>query len=138
MQPLWTMGLPRGIIAKDYNLLSLGATFAMIRYPLRLHYLMRFASLLLTLMWDAGRFLLLCLRPSPALAAENLVLRKQLARYQERHVKPQRATNAMRIALVWLSHWFDWRSALRIVKPETFIHPHPPGICVLWRTKPKP
>src|SRR5262249_21964905 len=75
-KPHWTMGLPRGIIAKSYNLLSLGATFAMIRYSRRLHYLMRFASLLLTLMCDAGRFLLLCLRPSPALAAENLVLRK--------------------------------------------------------------
>jgi putative transposase len=137
-KPQWTMGLPRGIIAKDYNLLSLGATFAMIRYPRRLHYLMRFARLLLMLLWDAGRFLLLCLRPSPALAAENLVLRKQLALYQERHVKPRRATNAMRIALVWLSHWFDWRSALRIVKPETFIHWHRQGFRLFWRWKSKP
>jgi len=29
--------------------------------------------------------LLLCLRPSSTLAAENLLLRKQLALYQERH-----------------------------------------------------
>ena len=28
-KPLWTMRLPRGIIVKDYNLLSLGVTFAM-------------------------------------------------------------------------------------------------------------
>ena len=29
-KPLWTMRLPRGIIVKDYNLLSLGVTFAMV------------------------------------------------------------------------------------------------------------
>jgi putative transposase len=110
----------------------------MIRNPRRLHHMMRFARLLLTLLCDAGRFLLLCLRPSPALAAENLVLRKQLALYQERHVKPRRATNAMRIALVWLSHWFDWRSALRIVKPETFIHWHRQGFRLFWHWKSKP
>jgi hypothetical protein len=88
---------------------------------------MQFALPLLTLVCDAGRFLLLCLRPSSALAAEILFLRKQLALYQERHVKPRRATNAMRIALVWLSSWFDWRPALRIVQPETFMRWHRQG-----------
>jgi hypothetical protein len=34
---------------------------------------------LLTLLLDGMRFLVLCLRPAPALAAENLFLRKQLA-----------------------------------------------------------
>src|SRR5919206_369498 len=115
------MWLPRGIIAKDYNHLSLGATFAMTRCPRRLHDLMRFAGLLLTLLWDAGRFLLLCLRPSPALAAENLFLRKQLAFYQERQVKSRRATDATRLALIWLSRWFDWRQALALVQPATFL-----------------
>jgi hypothetical protein len=42
----------------------------------------------------------LCLRPSPALAAENLFLRKQLALYQERHTTPRCATNTTRLALV--------------------------------------
>ncbi len=37
-----------------------------------------------------GIYLGLCLRPSPILAAENLFLRKQLALYQERQVKPRR------------------------------------------------
>jgi hypothetical protein len=41
-KPLWTMGLPRGIIARDYNLLSLGAPFAMTRCPQRLRNLMWF------------------------------------------------------------------------------------------------
>jgi predicted signal transduction protein with EAL and GGDEF domain len=44
---------------------------------------------LLVLIADAVRYLGLCLRPSPALAAENLFLRKQLALYQERQVKPR-------------------------------------------------
>jgi hypothetical protein len=51
------------------------------------------AYTLLRLLGDALHFLLLCLRPSAALAAENLFLRKQLALYQERHVQPRRATN---------------------------------------------
>ena len=38
-------------------------------------------AMLLALIADAARYLRLCLRPSPALAAENLFLRKQLALY---------------------------------------------------------
>jgi putative transposase len=83
--------------------------------------LLSFASLLFTLLGDTGRFLCLCLRPSPAFAAENLFLRKQLALYQERHTTPRRATNAIRIALVWLSHFFDWRQVLVIVQPATLL-----------------
>jgi hypothetical protein len=58
------------------------------RFTRLLRLLIRLACTLLILLVDAVRFLLLCLRPSPALAAENLFLRKQLALYQERHVKP--------------------------------------------------
>ena len=77
-------------------------------------------STLFTLLVDAACSLLLCLRPSTALAAENLFLRKQLALYQEREVKPRRATNTTRLALVWLGRWFDWRQALAIGQPATF------------------
>ena len=59
-----------------------------------------FASTLLAFVVDGVRFLRLCLRPPTTLAAENLFLRKQLALYQERHVKPRRATNTTRLALV--------------------------------------
>jgi hypothetical protein len=76
--------------------------------------------MLCTLLLDAMRFLQCCLRSPAALAAENLFLRKQLALYQERHVKPRCATDAIRVALVWLSQWFDWPSALTIIQPETF------------------
>jgi hypothetical protein len=53
------------------------------------------------------------------MAAEDLFLRKQLAQYQERQVKPRRANDATRIVLVWLSRFFDWRKALVIIQPAT-------------------
>ena len=95
------------------------------------------ATMLISFIVDAVCSLGLCLRPSPALAAENLFLRKQLALYEERQVKPRRATDAMRLAMVWLSYWFDWRSALRIVKPETFTRWHRQGFRLFWRWKSK-
>src|SRR5262245_24324000 len=79
------------------------------------------ASMLISLSVDAVCYLGLCLRPSPALAAENLFLRKQLALYQERHVKPRRVTNTIRLALIYLARWFDWRQALAVVQSATLI-----------------
>ena len=58
-----------------------------------LHSVLHLTGTLLTLMVDVVRFLCLCLRPSPVLAVENLFLHKQLAFYQEHHVKPRRATD---------------------------------------------
>ena len=45
-------------------------------------------TMLRSLIVDVMCYLGLCLRSSPALAAENLFLRKQLALYQERQIKP--------------------------------------------------
>ena len=104
----------------------------------RLRHIGQLATMLLSLITDAGCYLGLCLRPSPALAAENLFLRKQLALYQERQVKPRQATNAIRLAMVWLSLRFDWRSALSIVQPQTFIRWHRQGFSWFWRYKSKP
>jgi putative transposase len=95
------------------------------------------ATMLISFIVDAVCYLRLCLRPSPALAAENLFLRKQLALYEERQIKPRRATNAMRLAMVWLSYWFEWRSTLRIVNPETFTRWHRQGFRLFWRWKSK-
>jgi putative transposase len=92
-------------------------------------------SMLLTLAGVAIRYFGLCLWPSYTLAAENLILRKQLALYQERKVKPRRATNATRIAMVWLSRWFDWRQALAVVQPKTFIRWHRQAFRLFWRWK---
>jgi transposase InsO family protein len=93
---------------------------------------------LIAVLLDAGRFLVLCLRPSPALAAEKLFLRKQLALYQERQVKPRQATDAIRLVMVWLSRWFDWRSALSIVTPETFTRWYRQCFRWFWRCKSTP
>ena len=49
------------------------------------------------------------LRSRAQLAAENLFLKKQLALYLERQVKPRRADDATRMALVALSRFVDWR-----------------------------
>jgi hypothetical protein len=94
--------------------------------------------MLLSLIIDAVCYLGLCLRPSPALAAENFFLRKQLALYQERQVKPRQATNAIRLVMIWLSRWFNWRSALSIVTPETFTRWHRRGFRWYWRWRSKP
>ena len=54
-----------------------------------LHDIRQLVSTLLKLSADAGRFLVFSLRPSPALAAEVLFRRKQLALYEERQIKPR-------------------------------------------------
>jgi putative transposase len=107
----------------------------MTRYPSLLHNLVPLACTLLMLLMDAWRVLLLCLRPSPALAAENLFLRKQLALYQERRIKPRRPMHTTRMALPWLAHWFDWHHALVLVQPATLIRWHRQGFRLFWRWK---
>ena len=71
-------------------------------------------------------------------AAENLFLKKQLALYLERQVKPRRADDATRIVLVALSRLVDWRRVLLVVKPDTFIRWHRRGFALFWRWKSKP
>ena len=66
------------------------------------------------------------MRSRVQLAAENLFLRKQLALYRERTVKPRRADDATRIVLVGLSRCLAWRELLVIVKPETLMRPSVP------------
>jgi transposase InsO family protein len=75
------------------------------------------------------------LRSHAHLAAENLFLRKQLALYLERQVKPRRADDATRITLVALSRFVGWRGLLTIVKPDTLIRWHRKGFRLLWRWK---
>ena len=87
---------------------------------------------------DCCRFLLLNLRSRSSLAAENLFLRKQLALFQEREVKARRATDSTRFLMVFLGKFFDWRSALVIVKPDTLIRWHRNGFRLFWRWKSKP
>jgi hypothetical protein len=68
---------------------------------------------------DLARFAASGVRSHAHLAAENLFLKKQLALYVERQVRPRRADDATRIALVALSQLVDWRRILTIVQPAT-------------------
>jgi putative transposase len=87
---------------------------------------------------DFTRFLGGLLQSRSTLAAENLFLRKQLALYQERQVRPRRATDATRLAMVLLGTLFDWKQALISVRPETFTGWHRQGFKLLWRWKSRP
>ncbi len=90
-------------------------------------------------LWRDGlRFIRLSFRPRCALAAEELFLRKQLAFYLERKVKPRRANTATKLTLVWLSNLFVWREALAVVKPDTLIRGHRQGFRLFWKWKSKP
>jgi hypothetical protein len=57
-----------------------------------IHAVILLACMLCTLLMDVLRVLGLCLRPSPALAAEHLCLRRPLALYQEPHITPRRVS----------------------------------------------
>ena len=87
---------------------------------------------------DLLRLALTAARSHAQLAAENLFLKKQLALYLERHVKPRRADDATRIVLVALSWLIDWRHVLTVVKPETLIRWHRKGFQLFWRWKSRP
>jgi hypothetical protein len=86
----------------------------------------------------ALQYLLLSNRSSQKLAAENLFLRKQLALFQEREIKPRRADDATRAALVWLSRAFNWRDALVVVKPAALIRWHREGFRCYWKLRSRP
>ena len=57
-----------------------------------------------------------------ALGAENLFLRRQLAMYVERGIRPRRPTRRDRLMLVIASKFFAWRDLIVVVRPATLIH----------------
>jgi hypothetical protein len=89
----------------------------------------------LALLADLLRLLRLMFRTRAQLAAENLFLRKQLACYIERQVRPRRTDNASRIALVLLSRVVEWRDLLTIVRPDTLVRWHRDLFRLFWRLK---
>jgi putative transposase len=93
------------------------------------------ANTILRLVRDLLRFVSGAVRSHAQFAAENLFLRKQLALYMERQVKPHRADDATRIALVARSWLIDWRPVLTVVKPDTLIRWHRKGFQLFWRWK---
>src|SRR2546426_8064976 len=92
----------------------------------------------LALSADILKFVHLLLRPTVAIAAENLFLRKQLSLYIERNVRPRRCADSTRFTLAHLSRFFDWRNALTIIKPDTLTRWHRKGFRLFWRWKSRP
>ena len=74
-------------------------------------------------------------RSSSAIRAENLVLRRQLAQYVERGIKPRRMDHVTRVSLALFSRLFDWRGAVIIVRPSTIVRWHRLGWRIFWRWK---
>ena len=101
----------------------------------------RFARMvrnLRTIVSDGLSFFAGIWRRRTALAAENLFLRKQLALFREREKKAMPTTPADRFVFSKLARWFDWRSALMIVKPATLIGWHRNAFRLFWRWKSQP
>jgi hypothetical protein len=94
--------------------------------------------LLVRLLTDLTVLAALSFRGRCASAAEILVLRRQLALYQERRTRPRRIDPVTRISLTILSRLFDWRGALVIVRPETMIRWHRARWKLFWRLKSRP
>src|SRR5215469_9680200 len=87
---------------------------------------------------DLLRLACLATHSRSALAAENLFLRKQLALFQERKVKPRRADDSARWMMATLSRMFRWGNSLVNVKPDTLIRWQRKGFRLFWRWKSKP
>src|SRR5450756_115695 len=100
--------------------------------------MLRIVAGIASVICDGLRWPWLTLRSTSAVEAENLSLRRQLALYVERGVKPRRIDSITRIALAVLSGFFDWRDALVIVRPQTLIRWHRAGWKLFWRLKSRP
>ena len=94
-----------------------------------------FLSIFSAALGEVIRLCRVAFRSHVSLIAENLFLRKQLAFYQEREIKPRRLTDKARLFLVFCSRWFDWRNALLVIKPETLIGWHRKAFQLFWRWK---
>jgi len=97
-----------------------------------------FIRIILRLLADLVGLVVLSVRPRRSVEAENLFLRRELALYQERGVKPRRVDAATRVSLALLSRMFDWRGALVVVRPETLIRWHRASWRLFWRCKSRP
>ena len=90
------------------------------------------------LLADALGFGILLFRSTMSVQAENLFLRRQLALFKERGIKPRRPDVATRVSLAFLARLFDWRDALLVVQPKTLIRWQRAGWRLFWRWKCRP
>ena len=96
------------------------------------------SGILIQLIGEMLRWSRLAFRSRRSIETENLFLRRQLALYVERGVKPRRVDPATRITLALLSRFFNWRDALVVVRPETMIRWHRAGWKLFWRLRSQP
>ena len=54
---------------------------------------------------------------------------------KEHQIRPRRLTDASRLSLLVWSRFFDWKSALMVVKTDTFLRWHRKGFKLYWRWK---
>ena len=94
-----------------------------------------FLIVLWELLRDGLQFMNVAARSRTAVAAEVLFLRKQLAYYQDHDVRPRRLTDAARLSLVLWSRFFDWKEALAVVTPATFVRWHRRSFKLYWGWK---
>ena len=95
-------------------------------------------EILIRLISETLRWCRLTFRSTQSVKAENLFLRRQLALYVERGVKPRRIHPMTRLSLAILSRFFNWRDALVVVRPETMMRWHRAGWKLFWRLKSRP
>ena len=74
-------------------------------------------------------------RSKAAMAAEIELLRIQLAAYVGRGAKPRQLCDPERLRLLLLARWCNWKNALLVVKPQTFIRWHRNAWRLFWRNK---
>ena len=84
---------------------------------------------------DLLSLLFLLTRSRSKLAAETLFLRKQLAMYKKRGIKPGRIDSATKLTLMSLSKLFNWKDSLVVIQPKTLVRWHREGFRLLWRWK---
>src|ERR1039457_3855675 len=100
--------------------------------------MLKASGILIRLLVEILRWWRLGFRSNRSIRAENRFLRRQLALYIERGVKPRRIDPLTRIGLTVLSRVFNWRDALVVVCPETLIRWHRAGWKLFWRLKSRP
>ncbi|MGH8291791.1 MAG: helix-turn-helix domain-containing protein [Steroidobacteraceae bacterium] len=99
---------------------------------------MSLLSILVRLAADLVGWIGLAVRPRKSLETEIPFLRRQLALYMERGVRPRRIDAVTRVSLALLSRFFEWQSSLVVVRPQTLIRWHRAGFGLIWRWKSRP
>jgi hypothetical protein len=97
--------------------------------------MLQLARVIVEVLADLVKLAVLFLRSASAIRAENLALRRQLAAYIERGIRPRRLDHAGRVSLSVLARLFSWRDAIVIVRPSTVIRWHRLGWRIFWRWK---